>query len=306
MTHALVIGEALVDVVRAADGTTKEHPGGSPANVAIGLARLGRHAELATWFGRDPFGHLVGDHLRASGVTLVPGSDAAERTSSAQATLDDQGAATYVFDLLWEVPEVHLDDDVAVLHVGSIGATLRPGADAVAEIVGAARQHATITYDVNARPSIMGSPVETEPLIERVAAQADVVKVSDEDFAWLYSHLDPLDAAREWAAQGPAVVVVTQGAHGSTAVTRSGLEVHVPAPSVTVADTVGAGDSYMGGLIDALWSADLLGARRRRALHEIDEATLRSAMLWAARVAAITVSRPGADPPTRDELEAAS
>jgi len=306
MSHALVIGEALVDVVRAADGRSHEHPGGSPANVAIGLARLGRHAELATWFGRDPFGHLVRDHLRGSGVTVVPGSDQAERTSSAEATLDDQGAATYVFDLLWEVPEVHLDDDVAVLHVGSIGATLRPGADAVAEIVGAARQHATITYDVNARPSIMGSPVGAEPLIERVAAQADVVKVSDEDFAWLYSHLDPLDAAREWAAQGPAVVIVTQAERGSTAVTRSGLEVHVPAPAVTVADTVGAGDSYMGGLIDALWTADLLGARRRRALQEIDEATLRTAMLWAARVAAITVSRPGADPPTRDELEPAS
>jgi fructokinase len=303
MSHALIIGEALVDIVLDADGGSQEHPGGSPANVAIGLARLGRRAELATWFGRDPFGHLVLDHLRAAGVVVVPGSDEAERTSSAKATLDADGAASYVFDLLWEVPEVHLDNDVAVLHVGSIGATLRPGADAVAEIVDAGREYATVTYDVNARPSIMGTPLDAEPLIERIAAQADVVKVSDEDFRWLYSHLDPLEAAREWAAQGPAIVVVTQAERGSTAVTRSGLEVHVPAPAVTVADTVGAGDSYTGGLIDALWTADLLGADRRRQLQQIDEDTLRAAMLRAARVAAITVSRPGADPPTRAELE---
>lgn len=303
MSHALVIGEALIDVVHDQGGGTVEHPGGSPANVAIGLARLERRVQLATWFGRDPRGHAVGDHLRAAGVALVPGSDEAERTSTAEATLDEHGAASYTFDLLWNVPEVHLDGDLSVLHTGSIAATLRPGADAVAEIALAAREHATVTYDVNARPSIMGTPLETEHAIERMASCADVIKVSDEDFRWLYSHLDPMDAAREWSAQGPALVVVTQGAEGSTAVTSAGLEVHVPAPPVTVADTVGAGDSYMSGLIDALWTAELLGASRRERLQAIDEATLRSAMGWAARIAAITVSRPGANPPTRRELD---
>lgn len=303
MSHALVIGEALVDIVQDAAGEVSEHPGGSPSNVALGLARLGRHAQLATWLGRDPRGHTVLDHLRASDVQVVPGSDGAERTSTAEAKLDADGAATYTFDLLWNVPEVHLDDDLAVLHVGSIGATLRPGADAVAEIALAARDHATISYDVNARPSIMGEPADAEALIERVAARSDVIKVSDEDFRWLYAHLDPLDAAREWAQQGPAVVVVTQGEAGSTAFTSSGLEVHVPAPEVTVVDTVGAGDSYMSGLIDALWTANLLGASKREKLHVISEDELRTAMRWAARIAAITVARPGADPPTRHELE---
>lgn len=303
MSRALVIGEALVDVVQDAQGRTDEHPGGSPANVAIGLARLGRRTQLATWFGHDPRGHVVRDHLSASGVVLVPGSDGAPRTSTAQATLDADGAATYEFDLLWHVPEVHLDDELAVMHTGSIGATLRPGSDAVAEIALAAREHATVSYDVNARPSIMGTPLEAEAAIERMASRADVIKASDEDFRWLYSHLDPMDAAREWAAQGPALVVVTQAERGSTAVTSTGLEVHVPAPPVTVADTVGAGDSYMAGLVDALWTAGLLGASRRARLQAIDEATLRSAMSWAARIAAITVSRPGANPPTRAELD---
>ncbi len=303
MSHALVIGEALVDIVNDAAGGSRELPGGSPANVALGLARLGREAHLATWFGHDPRGHVVRDHLRASHVTLVPGSDAAERTSTAAATIDDEGAATYTFDLLWNVPEVHLDNDVLVLHAGSIAATLRPGADAVAEIALAAREYATVTYDVNARPSIMGQPVEAEPLIERLAARADLIKVSDEDFVWLYPHLDPLDAARQWAQQGPAVVVVTQAERGSTAFTSGGLEVHVPAPEVTIADTVGAGDSYMAGLIDALWTAGLVGASRREQLHAVTQEQLRIAMTWAARIAAITVSRPGADPPRRVELE---
>ncbi|GAB2606967.1 carbohydrate kinase family protein [Pseudactinotalea suaedae] len=303
MSHALVIGEALVDIVHDASGTTAEHPGGSPANVALGLARLGRDTQLATWLGRDPRGHTVLDHLRASKVHVVPGSDGAARTSTAAATLDAEGAATYTFDLLWNVPEVHLDTGLTVLHVGSIGATLRPGADAVSEIALAAREYATISYDVNARPSIMGEPAEAEALIERVAARSDVIKVSDEDFRWLYSHLDPFDAAREWAQQGPAIVVVTGGSAGSTAFTSSGLEVTVAAPSVTVVDTVGAGDSYMSGLIDALWTADLLGAARREKLHSISEQELRTAMAWAGRVAAITVARPGADPPTRRELE---
>lgn len=302
MSHALVVGEALVDIVNDAAGGSSEHPGGSPANVAIGLARLGRRTQLATWIGHDPRGHVVLDHLHAAGVTIVPGSDEAERTSTAEATLDSEGAATYTFDLLWNVPEVHLDNDLAVMHAGSIGATMRPGGDAVAEIALAAREHATITYDVNARPSIMGSPLEAEAAIERMASRADVIKASDEDFRWLYSHLDPMEAAREWAAQGPAIVVVTQAERGSTALTSTGLEVHVPAPAVTVADTVGAGDSYTAGLIDALWSADLLGASRRERLQAIDEPTLRAAMGWAARIAAVTVSRPGANPPTRAEM----
>jgi fructokinase len=305
VTHALVVGEALIDVVAGADGDAAEHPGGSPANVALGLARLGREAQLATWFGRDERGATLERHLRDAGVDLVPGSDAAERTSTATATLDETGAASYTFDLSWDVPEVHLDDDVAVVHVGSIAATLLPGGDAVAEIAASARSYATVSYDPNARPTIMGTPVEAEPLIERVAAVADVVKVSDEDFAWLYPHTEPRDAARQWVRQGPLLVVVTSGGEGSFAVTATGVEVEVPAPSVTVADTVGAGDSYTAGLLDALWTAGLLGADRRAALREIDEATLRTAMEWAARIAAITVSRPGADPPTRDQLEVA-
>ncbi|MFV0426688.1 MAG: carbohydrate kinase family protein [Beutenbergiaceae bacterium] len=303
MSHALVIGEALIDIARDVSGQVREFPGGSPANVALGLARLERSVELATWFGVDARGNVLREHLTSDGVKLVPGSDAAARTSTAIATLDETGAATYTFDLLWNVPEVHLDSDVTILHAGSIAATLQPGAESVAEIALVAREHATISYDVNARPSIMNEPAQVLDAVERMVGRSDIVKASDEDLTWLYPAEAALDSARRWATQGPAVVLLTRGGDGATAVSASGITVSMPAPDVEVADTVGAGDSYMSGFIDALWSAGLLGAANRDQLRNIDEHTLQAAMTWAGATAAITVSRPGPNPPRKNEME---
>ncbi|MCU1433073.1 MAG: PfkB domain protein [Actinotalea sp.] len=305
--RALVIGEALIDVVRGADGTETKHPGGSPANVALGLARLGRGVDLLTWFGADAHGRLLRSHLGASGVEILPGSDSAPRTSVATAVLDGGGAATYEFDLSWHVPERWTSPPEAplVVHTGSIAAVLEPGGPDVSRILAAHRQSATLTYDPNIRPSLMPPAGETRAVVESLVAVADVVKVSDEDLSWLEPGEHPLDVARRWASSGPALVVVTRGGEGATGITSGGSEVDVPAPPVTVADTVGAGDSFMGGLIDGLWSAGLLGADQRAALHAAEAETLRRVLTRCARIAATTVSRPGADPPTAAELDAA-
>lgn len=303
--RALVIGEALVDVVHRVDGTVDEHPGGSPANVALGLGRLGRRVDLLTWLGRDTYGAVISDHLAESGVRLVPGSDAAERTSVATATLDRAGAASYDFRLEWRLPETDaLEPAPLVLHTGSIAAVLPPGAADVAALVASARRVATITYDPNARPALMGAPADVGAIIEPLVELADVVKVSDEDLEWLYAGRKPIAVAREWAQWGPAVVVMTRGGSGAVAITSRGLEVEMLAPEVAVADTVGAGDSFMAGLIDGLWSAGLLGADRREALHAIEPAAIAEVLAWSVRIAAITVSRPGANPPSRAELDA--
>lgn len=305
---ALVIGEALVDVVRRPDGTVEAHPGGSPANVAIGLGRLGRDVSLLTSLGSDPHGDMVRAHLSASNVTLVGGSADAPATSVAAATLDDTGAATYEFDLAWEVDaQTVTGSTFAVVHTGSIGAVLEPGGDAVVDILVSARAHATITYDPNARPALMGEPATALAAIERVVEMSDVVKASDEDLEWLLSGrpagTEGIDGlAREWATRGPAMVVVTSGGDGATAHLHDGRTVGVRAPQVEVADTVGAGDSFMSGLIDGLWSAGLLGADRREALRAVDDATLTDVLERCARIGAITVSRAGANPPTRTEL----
>ncbi|MCL3862575.1 carbohydrate kinase [Actinotalea sp. K2] len=304
--RALVIGEALIDVVRQADGPVAEHPGGSPANVALGLGRLGRTVDLLTWFGPDEHGRLLRSHLEASGVTISPGSDTAPRTSVAAATVDADGVATYDFDLSWHVPDTWASPPTAplVVHTGSIAAVLAPGASDVANILAAHRESATLTYDPNLRPSLMPPPEATRPVVMELVALADVVKVSDEDLAWLEPGSDPLEVARTWVGAGPSVVIVTRGGDGATALTSRGLEVDVAAPRVQVADTVGAGDSFMGGLIDGLWSAGLLGGAHRSALQSIDEATLRAVLQRCTEIAAITVSRPGANPPTRAELDA--
>ncbi|WP_084128997.1 carbohydrate kinase [Demequina sp. NBRC 110055] len=303
--HALVIGEALIDAVTRADGSTSEHVGGSPANVAFGLARLGRDAELLTWFGDDARGAAVRAHLEGAGVTLAAGSDAAPSTSVAAATLDATGAATYDFDLTWDLSAAATPraNPIAV-HTGSIAAVLDPGADRVMQAVTAARDTATVTYDPNARPSLMGAPGEARERVEALIAQADVVKVSDEDIAWLTEGAPVDEVASSWVESGPALVVVTRGGDGASAFVTGGVRVDVPAQRVAVVDTVGAGDSFMSGLIDGLWGANLLGADRREALRSVDAATVSAVLDRCVRIGAITVSRAGANPPTAAELDA--
>jgi len=301
--HALVIGEALVDVVVRTDGSVETHPGGSPANVAIALGRLGRDVELLAFLAGDDNGALVLEHLAASQVALAFGSLDAPTTSVATAHLDETGAATYEFDLTWAVSEgASPRPNPVVVHTGSIAAVLSPGADDVARLVKRLRPTATVTYDPNARPSLMGDPATARTTIENMVALSDVVKVSDEDLEWL-SGGEVDSVARGWLTLGPAFVVVTRGGSGATAFLADGREVQIEAPRVEVADTVGAGDSFMGGLIDGLWNAGLLGADRRDALRAIDDATLTGVLVRCARIAAITVSRPGANPPGSAELE---
>ncbi|MTG88904.1 carbohydrate kinase [Cellulosimicrobium sp. BIT-GX5] len=300
--HVLVVGEALIDVVHRADGSVDEHPGGSLANVALTLGRLGRDARLATWVADDAHGAAVRAWLDDSAVTLAPGSTGADRTSVATAHLDAHGAATYEFDLEWRVPPgTAADAGTLAVHTGSIAAVLEPGASDVRALVATARDTATVTYDPNARPALMGDPVDARSRIEALVALADVVKVSDEDVAWLVPGADPVAVARDWLALGPALVVVTLGGEGAVAVAAAG-EQRVTAPRVEVVDTVGAGDSFMGALLDGLWDAGLLGADRRDALRAIDAATLAGLLERCVAVAAITVSRAGANPPRRAEL----
>ena len=305
---ALVIGEALVDVVIHPGAEPVDIPGGSPANVALGLARLGRDAELDCWIADDERGRAIRSHLVADGVRITPGSDGAERTSTAQATIGEDRAATYVFDLDWNPPYPAPAEPPILVHTGSIAAILEPGARTVEQVLRDFRASATVCYDPNARPQLMGSPEEAREIVERLVALSDLVKCSDEDVAWFYGINEDDDAALEgvlrgWLQMGPAIVLVTRGKRGALALTHSGLRLEVPAdPSVIVADTVGAGDSFMGGMEDGLWSEGLVGAQQREALRAIDAAALERVVRHASRIADITVSRAGANPPTRAEL----
>jgi fructokinase len=297
----LVVGEALVDIVLRGAVPAGEHPGGSPANVALGLGRLGRQVSLLTRLGDDDRGERVRAHLAASGVALAAGTLVPGRTSTATARLDERGVASYEFELDWRLPEAVELPPAQALHTGSIAAFLAPGGEAVLELVRRARGRLTVSYDPNARPVLMGDAGPARERVERFVAAADVVKVSDEDLAWLAAGADPADVATDWLALGPGVVVVTRGGEGATGVCTAG-RVDVAAPRIQVVDTVGAGDAFMAGLLDALARAGLLGADRSEALRGISADALAVAARRATRVAAITCTRPGADPPTREEL----
>ncbi len=300
----VVVGEALVDLVGdRGDRTFRAHPGGSPANVALGLGRLGDTVTLRTRLGRDVFGEMVAAHLEASGVRVERGSDDGVATSLAIATLVD-GLAAYDFRIDWEIDaRAPVPPDARCVHTGSLATALPPGAADVVDLV--EREHergrVTISYDPNVRPALLEDPLRARTGIERLVAASDVVKVSDEDLGWLYSDRDDEDTARAWLASGPAVVIVTRGGAGVYAVSAA-CEVSRPAVPVDLVYTVGAGDAFTSGLLQGLARAYLLGGPRRDGLAAIDEATLTGVVDRAAVIAAFTCSRPGADPPTREEL----
>jgi fructokinase len=302
----VVIGEALVDLVgQRGSRMLVAHPGGSPANVALGLGRLGNPVTLMTHLGRDAFGEMISAHLEASGVR-VEGADADSSTSLAVATLA-AGIATYDFRIEWDIGDLEpLPVETRSLHTGSLATVLEPGRTDVQKLLEHEHQRGrvTISYDPNVRPALLGSPERARPDIERLVALSDVVKVSDEDLEWLYPDREDEDVAREWLGMGPAVVIVTRGGKGVFAVTNE-LEVQRPATPVDLVDTVGAGDSFTSGLLDGLRRADLIGGSHRESLAAIDEDSLISVLDTASLIAAITCSRPGADPPTRDEVETA-
>lgn len=298
----LIIGEALIDVVHRLDGSIEEVPGGSPANVAITLGRLGRPSELLTWIGQDDAGLRVKEWLATSDVSLISGSDGADRTTTATAILSEDGSAQYVFDISWEVEENLKFEDAGHVHLGSIGAVLDSASETVVDLVARLREHATVSYDPNARPQIMGDPAATLTKMEALIALSDVVKVSDEDIEWLVPDTDIEEVARGWAKLGPALVIVTRGGDGAVAF-HGENRIEISGVSVKVVDTVGAGDTFMGALIDGLLSAGALGTDRRDGLHTLDQDALIHVLNRCARAAAVTVSRPGADPPTAVELD---
>ncbi|GAB2987590.1 carbohydrate kinase family protein [Nocardioides montaniterrae] len=297
--EAVVIGEAIVDLIDRPGRHRETRVGGSPLNVAVGLRRLGVPTALQTSLGDDAHGALIRRYADANDVALL-GGPARGRTSTAVARIGADGAAAYDFDVDWSL-EAFVPSAPRLLHTGSIAAVVEPGASVVLEAVRALRSTATISYDPNVRPLLMGEAQVARKRIEELVSLADVVKASDEDLAWLYPDVDQEAVARWWHELGPALVVVTRGALGAYAVGPSG-DVRVPTPPVTVADTIGAGDSFMAGLLAALGDAGLLGRDRAIQLHSIDVPALTRAVAFAASCAAVTVQRHGADPPRRADL----
>ena len=287
----LVVGEALTDIVTSHEGTT-EHPGGSPANVAYGLGRLGVSTGLLTALGNDDRGAVIGRHLRRAGVTLLPGSGSPGRTSTATATVAPDGSATYGFDITWDIRPLIPAVVPKILHTGSIATFLAPGAETVRSLLQRYGPDATVTYDPNIRPALLGSHAEAVSIFEDLVHLADIVKLSDEDAHWLYPGHDLDRTATRILHLGADLAVITHGSSGSLLATAA-TRMDIPAVDTKVVDTIGAGDSYMSALILGLLT---------RGTDGLAPAVLEQLGRTAAMAAAITVGRAGANPPTADEL----
>jgi fructokinase len=309
-----VAGEALIDLLPRGDqGLFEAVPGGSPANVAVGLARLGVPTRMLARIADDALGQRLRAHLAGNGVDLSFAVRAPEPTSLAIVTMGPDGLADYDFrvegtaDWQWRDAELAgaLGGQVVALHAGSLALTMPPGAAVLADLLARARDGATVSYDPNCRPLLMGSPGQVRDQVDRLVALADVVKASADDLAWLLPGRAAEQVAVEWLAKGPAIVAITLGAAGAVAAAARTGTIRRAAPRVEVVDTVGAGDAFMSALLAGLRDRDLLGARRREALRAIDPETLARVLDQAVLAATITCTRSGAQPPTAEELHAA-
>lgn len=300
-----VVGEALIDLAEAGDDEPRlARPGGSPYNVALGLARLGQPAHFVGRLSRDPLGTVLRNHALRSGVDLGWCVTAAEPTTVALVELDAAGAAQYRFgvegtaDFRWTDEELaRLPDTVAAVHFGSLASWLPPGDAAIARRVAQLRAAgAFVSYDPNVRPHLQPDRDRAREHVEAAVRLAHVVKASVEDVTWLRPGESVEDVARDWLALGPAAVLLTCGGHGATAVTGAGITSRPPVPAAVV-DTVGAGDAFTSGLLDALARRGLLDPAR------LPDAPFAELLDDAALVAALTCARAGANPPRRQELE---
>lgn len=299
----LVVGESLIDIISGTDGRQHRLPGGSTLNVAVGLGRLGEDVSLLTEIGTDNDSRLIEEHLHASRVGLHPATIRSGRTSTARAELGEDGAAHYGFDLRWTLTSRGLLEPTlppAVLHVGSIGAVLEPGYKGVAALC-RSLPTALVTFDPNIRVGLVPER-DMKERVGRLMSMSDVVKLSDADAEVLFPGLDEGAIIERILGFGPSLVAVTRGGDGAT-LASARQRIQSPAATAAVVDTIGAGDSFMAGLIHKLLHGGPNGLLRD--LGDLPEADMADILRFAVGCAGITVARAGADLPWLPEVEEA-
>jgi fructokinase len=301
-----VAGEALFDLVLRGPGQPPTlHSGGGPFNAARTIGRLGGDVAFLGSIADDELGRRLLAELRQDGVGLESVVASSAPTTLALAELDGGANARYRFytvataaaGLTAEAALSVLPTALEALHVGTLGLVLEPTAHAVEALVHAVSAETVVLVDPNCRPAAIDEPDAYRGRLGRILARADLVKVSDDDLAWLEPGRDPESAARALLERGPTVVLVTRGAREALVVTQDAVE-PVPAPVVRVVDTIGAGDAFSGAFL-AWWQRESLG---RGDLARLDHVL--AGTQFACLVAARTCERAGASPPTLAELDA--
>jgi len=309
MTRFVVCGETLIDLVRSNDParghfstTWLALSAGGPMNSAVALGKLGADSHFLGRISSDAFGKQLRGHIQDAGVELDLATESSQATAIAVVSLDEQGVASYTFHFAetanfgWQpddLPQLEADD---WLHIASLACVVSPGAEVLLDW--ASRTRAGISYDINVRPTVITDPEiyweKVKPWLRAVGRRGGIVKASDEDIKFLTQagapSDDPVEIAERWVAKyGLGMAVLTLGPGGGLAVEPGGVQTLVPGFPTVVADTVGAGDTFMAGFLDGHVN---LG-------HSVEAALTRG-----AAAASIVCSRQGAQPPTSAETEA--
>jgi fructokinase len=305
----LSCGDALIDFVpvTATDGAEALRPavGGSCLNVAVGLARLGAKAGFVGGVSNDLFGRMIAAHASSSGVDLRYATRSDHQTTLAfvqtvggesQYAFYDAGTATRE----WKYRRGAIPFEATeAIHIGSTTLVNDRGANETAAMIADARQSTTISFDPNCRPNLVGDKKAYLTRMDSFADTADIIRMSDVDFSYLYGDVKYSDKADFLLARGCGLFVVTCGMDGALAWHRQSGAIKVDAPSITLVDTIGAGDSFQAALLFALHRQDRIGRNRLKNVG-VDE--LRRALSFACSCAAFTCTRVGADPPRGDEI----
>ncbi len=298
-----VCGEVLIDLIPVAPGSTerKTHVGGGPANTAKALARLGHEVFFIDGISTDQYGVASRKELLDDEVKLDLAHTSDKPTCLAIVSLDADGGASYEFeidgtatfdfDLAWLPDPSRYKPNV--LHIGTLVTVIQPGADVLYDWALQVAEFAPIVFDPNIRPAVMSDRNLYEAAVEKWAAISAVIKVSDDDVKWLFPDQSIADVANRWVRDGAALVVVTRGSEGLIGFTADGA-VEVPGVKVEVADTVGAGDTVGAIVVEAMVE---------RGIMSLTGEVLSEVLTRAAKAAAITCSRPGAQPPYKHELK---
>ena len=294
-----VCGEALIDLIPRGEQKVAI-VGGGPANTAKALARLGFDSYFIDGISTDSFGGMIKDQLLHDGVNLKYAHYSDKQTCTADVSLDKAGVASYVFTIdgtaTFDFTNDWLPDPAqikpVVLQIGTLATIVQPAADVLLEWAKRVAKVAPLVFDPNVRSSVLPDRPKYQEAIAKWAAISEVIKVSEDDLAWLYPEQDQIAIAEEWIKGGSTLVIITKGSYGIIGVTKDDV-VSVPGVKIEVVDTVGAGDTVGAIVVEAIVE---------RGLKVITGDVLREVLVRATKAAAVTCSRAGANPPTRAEI----
>ncbi len=310
MPSVLVIGEALVDVVHGINGEIKNIPGGSPANTAVALARLGTKTYMKARTSNDQFGTEIRNYLTNQNVNLDYSLVVDSPSSVIDAVVQKDGSAKYeanlngAADYGWTFAELNqeIDPDIQIIQLGSLTSYVEPGATNVEKWFAQLRQSDKylLTFDPNIRHPLDGqNEKDVRNRAKRLASLSHVVKASDEDLNWIFSNDNPKDSAINIIKSGASLVFVTLGKKGAFVVNKELEIIEVPAKEIEVIDTIGAGDTFAAALITQLLENSWINENELEKLKTTD---LTAILTNCALAATITCSRQGANPPHRLEV----